>query len=222
MKITLVALAITLSVATMAAAQQVSSLQGRVVRWGTSDAIARATVELVGISAGNPAPYVAQTNGDGAFTFSGISPGQYRVVAKRSGYVNGEYGQRWPNGAGTVLTLPPGQLVSNVPVPLLQTGAISGVVRDGQGLPLGNAAVQAFKASYQTGRRILTPVQSVQSDDRGEYRLFWLTPGKYFIAARHPDLSTSPIRVGGISSGGMVVSRTGPGSAGPLPRYQQF
>lgn len=223
MKIALVAFAIAFSVATTASAQQVSSLQGRVVGWGSSEPIARATVELRSVAAGNPAPYVAQTNGDGAFAFSDIPSGQYRVFAKRSGYVNGEYGQRWPNGAGTALALPPGQAVSNVPVPLLQTGAISGVVRDGQGLPLGNATVQALKASYQTGRRVLTPVQSVQSDDRGEFRLFWLTPGKYFIAARHPDLSTSPIRVGGISiGGGGVGPAQGPGGGGFVPRYQQF
>jgi len=91
---------------------------------------------------------------------------------------------------------------------MLQTGMISGVVRDSLGAPLGNAEVQAFKATYQTGRRVLTKVQSVQSDDRGEYRLFWLTPGKYFVAARH---------VGGIRVGG-----GGPGRAGGPARYQQF
>jgi hypothetical protein len=223
MKIAVVACAIAFTVATTASAQEAASLQGRVVRWGSSEPIARATVELVSEASGNPAPYVVQTNGDGAFAFSDIPSGQYRVFAKRSGYVNGEYGQRWPNGAGTPLMLPPGQAVSNVPVPLLQTGTISGVVRDGQGLPLGNATVQAFKASYQTGRRVFTPAQSVQSDDRGEYRLFWLTPGKYFIAARHPNLSTSPIRVGGISMGGGGVGpQQGSDGAALVPRYQQF
>ena len=38
---------------------------------------------------------------------------------------------------------------------MLQTGTISGVVRDALGAPLGNAEVQAFKATYQTGRRVL-------------------------------------------------------------------
>src|SRR5207302_6021188 len=106
--------------------------------------------------------------------------------------------------------------VSNVPIPMLQTGAISGVIRDPLGMPLGNVEVQALKASYQTGRRVLTAVQSVQSDDRGEFRLFWLTPGKYFAVARHADLTFSPIRAAGIMVGGGV------GRGNGQPRYQQF
>jgi len=210
------ALIVLLGLTEPGAAQQVSSLQGRVVRWGSSEPIGRATVELLRVEPG-AAPYVAKTAGDGAFVFTNVPPGQYRVMSTRQGYVRGEYGQRWPNGVGTPLTLPPGQVVSNVPIPMLQTGAISGVVRDQLGRPVGNAEVVAFKATYGTGRRVLTRVQAVPSDDRGEYRLFWLTPGRYFVAARHPELSTSPIRFGGISMGG-----GGGGPAGAPPRYQSF
>jgi Carboxypeptidase regulatory-like domain len=213
------AIAIAVCIAHSAAAQtpQVSSLRGRVMRWGTTEPIAKASVELRGTDAGASAPYVATTTADGAFVFGEVPPGQYRLLASRPGYVSAEYGQRWPNGAGTPLTLPAGQAMSNVPVPMLQTGAISGTVRDPLGQPLGNAEVVAFKATFQTGRRSLTRVQSVQSDDRGDYRLFWLTPGRYFVAARHADLSNSPMRVGGISVGG----GGGIGPGGPV-RYQQF
>ena len=192
-----------------------SALQGRVVRWGTNEPIGKVSVELLRLQAGESAPFVTTTTGDGAFVFASVPPGQYRVTATRPGYVNAEYGQRWPNGAGRPLTLPAGQVVGNVPIPMLQTGAISGVVRDAFGAPLGNVEVQALKASYQTGRRVLTVAETVQSDDRGEFRLFWLTPGKYFVSARHPDLSNSPIRAGGISVGGG-------GGVGRAPRYQSF
>src|SRR5205814_439096 len=107
--------------------------------------------------------------------------------------------------------------VSNVPIPMLQTGAVTGVVRDAMGNPLGNVEVRALKASYQTGKRVLTAVQTVQSDDRGEFRLFWLTPGKYFVAARHADLTFSPIRAGGSMVGGAGF----PGASGTV-QYQQF
>lgn len=213
--------AIVLAFAVHAGAQtQVSSVQGRVVRWGTSDPVAKASVELRPAGAGNPAPYLATTTADGAFVFANVPAGQYRIVASRPGYVSAEYGQRWPNGAGTPIVLPPGQAVSNVPIPMLQTGTISGVVRDALGVPLGNAEVEAFKATYQTGRRVLTKMTSTVSDDRGEYRLFWLTPGKYFVAARHAELSNSPIRVGGVEMRG-GGGRGGPGAGGPI-RYQQF
>jgi hypothetical protein len=188
-----------------------------VVRWGSNDPIAKATVELRRIDSGNPAPYVARTTGDGLFIFSAVVPGQYRLLATRPGFVSAEYGQRWPSGAGTPLTIPAGQAVSNVPIPMLATGAISGTVRDQFGRPLGNAEVRAFKATYQTGQRELTKVQSVWTDDRGEYRLFWLTPGRYFFAARHPDLGSGPMRMGGLS----MVRGTGVGPNGPVG-FEQF
>src|SRR6185295_14822367 len=37
------------------------------------------------------------------------------------------------------------------------------------------------------GRRVMTIVQTVQTNDRGEYRLFWLTPGRYYVNAK-PDI----------------------------------
>ena len=179
-----------------------SSLQGRVVRWGTNEPLAKATVELRRVQTGPSAPFVATSAADGTFAFPGIPAGQYRVIATRAGFVRAEYGQRWPSGAGTALTVLAGQAISNVPIPMLQTGAISGTLRDQLGRPIGNADVDAYIATYKTGRRVLTKVQSVVSDDRGEYRLFWLTPGRYFVAARHPELSGGPMRVGGMTMGG--------------------
>jgi len=189
--------------ASVAAAQPAqSSLQGRVVRWGTHEPLAKATIELRRVQTGPAAPYIATSAADGTFVFTSIPAGQYRVIATRAGFVRAEYGQRWPNGAGTVFTVPPGQAIGNVPIPMLQTGAISGTVRDQFGRPLGNADVDAYTATYRTGHRVLTKVQSVVSDDRGEYRLFWLTPGRYFVAARHPELPGGPMRVGGFAMGG--------------------
>src|SRR5215472_14962899 len=167
--------------ASAAAAQSAqSSLQGRVMRWGTNEPVAKATIELRRVQTGTSVPYVAMSAADGTFVFASVPAGQYRVIATRAGFVRAEYGQRWPNGAGTLLSVPPGQAIGNVPIPMLQTGAISGTVRDQFGRPLGNADVDAYTATYRTGRRVLTKVQSVVSDDRGEYRLFWLTPGHYF------------------------------------------
>ena len=194
-----------------------SSLQGRVVRWGTADPIAKATVELRRVGAG-AAPYVTTTATDGTFVFAAVPPGQYRIVSKRAGYVNAEYGQRWPNGVGTPLTLPARQAVSNVPIPMLQTGALSGRVHDRLGQPIGGADVQALKATYQDGRRVLTIVQSAVSDDRGEFRLFWLPPGRYYLSARHPEISGSMMQF----SGGVMVGGGGGIGLKGTPAFQEF
>jgi Carboxypeptidase regulatory-like domain len=187
------------------------------MKWGTNEPIAKATVELRPVAAGGPPPYVAATTADGTFAFGAVRAGQYRIVVTRPGYVTAEYGQRWPNGAGTPLTIPPGQSVSNLPIPMLQTAAISGRVRDGLGQPIGSVEVQALKATYRDGRRVLTRVDSTVSDDRGEYRLFWLAPGRYYLSARHPEVGGGLMRLSqGFIGGG--------GPAGPNGeiQFQEF
>jgi hypothetical protein len=62
-------------------------------------------------------------------------------------------------------------------------GAISGRVYDSAGEPLVNVPVQALKYAYADGQRTLTVVKTDETDDRGEYRLFWLPPGQYYINA---------------------------------------
>ncbi len=66
---------------------------------------------------------------------------------------------------------------------LTPTGSIAGRVYDRDG-PVGKLQVQALRPIYRDGHRALTIVQSVQTDDRGEYRLFWLPPGRYYVTAK--------------------------------------
>ncbi len=190
-----------------------SSLQGVVVKWGTVDPVAKATVELRRLESETSAPYVATAAGNGMFVFAAVPPGQYRVVAMRAGYVNAEYGQRRTNGRGSTVTVAAGQQVTDVRVQMTATAAISGRIHDRFDRPLGNVEVQALKATYQDGRRVLTRVESVQSDDRGEYRLFWLTPGRYFVSARHPDVPGSAGSRMQLFARGMRTF--GPGPGGP-------
>jgi hypothetical protein len=137
------------------------------------------------------------------FRFENVPPGQYFVVAARSGFVDGEYGKRWPNGVGLPLTVAPGQAVGSIQIAMEATAAVSGRIRDRVDQPIGNVEVQALKATYQDGRRVLTRVASAQSDDRGEYRLFWLPPGRYYLRARHPDIGGGGLmRFGGFRLGG--------------------
>ena len=77
------------------------------------------------------------------------------------------------------------------------TGAISGRILNRYGEPVGNANVQALRYTYQEGRRTLTPIQTTRSNDLGEYRLFWMTPGQYVISAQ-------PVDALGVDPGGTI------------------
>jgi hypothetical protein len=64
----------------------------------------------------------------------------------------------------------------------------------------------AFSAIYRNGDRIVTMLELVHSDDRGEYRLFSLTPGRYYIAARLEDLTRRSVPLGFYPPGRMLAS----------------
>jgi len=77
--------------------------------------------------------------------------------------------------------------------PRQPTGVISGRVVDDDGRPMRGVQVQAFAASHRHGRRDMEPRGNVAAtNDRGEFRLFWLEPAAYYVIANPnplPDLS---------------------------------
>src|SRR5688572_21578029 len=103
--------------------QQTGSLQGVVIRAGSSDPVAKATVELEG---GGTAAQATTTESDGRFTFRNLPAGAYQVRVWRDGFAPAEYGQRWTGGPGVPIRLNPGQQVSAVQIPLTATASISG------------------------------------------------------------------------------------------------
>jgi hypothetical protein len=161
---------------------------------GSGDAIAGAAVQLKreGQAPDSENPK-AVTGADGKFTLSDVPPGRYRLYATRSGgpYVPVEYGQRTPTGEGIAFDLAAAQKMTGVQLAMSATSSISGRIYDEDGEPLGKAQVQALRSVYRDGRRVMTIVQSVETNDRGEYRLFWLAPGRYFVSAK-PDIPQMP------------------------------
>jgi hypothetical protein len=77
---------------------------------------------------------------------------------------------------------------------MLRGAIISGRVRDPNGQPLQTSQIAAFQISYQNGRKVIQQVNSRQTDDRGEYRLYWLPPGNYLIATlpRRTAINAAP------------------------------
>lgn len=151
------------------------SIQGVVIKSATGEPLAKAVVEL---RAENDAAVItndAITTDDGKFTFHSVRPGQYKIVAARAGYVEHEY--------ASAISVGSDQHIADVRLALTQTGTIYGHVVDRTGRPLTNATVRALKATYPEGRRTLKSEQTSITNDLGEFRLFWLTPGSYFLSA---------------------------------------
>jgi hypothetical protein len=125
---------------------------------------------------------VMVTDNDGAFRFPALTPGQYRIEASRGGYVSEAVGTRSAPDAPAIQVLNPGQSLSGIRLVLTPGGVISGRLVDERGEVVVGAVVQALKTTFSNGLRQHTLVQSVTSNDLGEYRLFMLKPGQYSIA----------------------------------------
>jgi hypothetical protein len=64
---------------------------------------------------------------------------------------------------------------------------IAGFLQDEFGEPVPKILVEALRRSYDArGNRTLSRAASALTNDRGEYRIFWLDPGEYFLYASTP------------------------------------
>jgi hypothetical protein len=136
-------------------------------------------------SAPNPADiFRARTGDDGRFVFADLKPGKYRLMASHPGgrYYPAEYGQRHPRSPGYDFVLDETQPI-RVRLEMAPMASVSGRVIGADGRPAPHAHVIAAEVGYQNGQRILSQMQGVETDDRGDYRLFWLPPGQYYIGA---------------------------------------
>jgi hypothetical protein len=153
-------------------------VQGVVVRDDSGDPLAKARVELRG---GSSEPTTVTTDGDGRFFFSNLSTGTYEISVRRDGFAPAEVGQKWPGGPGVALQLSPGRQVPSLVVRMVAASAISGRVAESNGQPLVNAQVQALKSTFQGELRVLIPVQQVRTSATGDFRLYGLPAGRYFV-----------------------------------------
>lgn len=162
-------------------------------------------------------PQSATTDAAGHFTFTNVQPGQYRIYADRENYVRAEYGQKTATGIGTPLTVTAVQ-VHTADISMSQSGLISGKVIDSYGEAVAQASVQAMSYTYANGQRTLAQAGSAQTSDLGEYRLFSLPPGEYFVTVIPRPDAGGPAGRGGAANpqGGAGALAQLLGSAGGL------
>jgi hypothetical protein len=168
-----------------------------VVTGATGGLPAEAALVTVSGNVASPIPSVT-TDASGRFSFQNLAAGLYSLQALRDGYARQSYGQRTLGGPATALRLAAGQSIPNVVMALVPAGNVSGVIRSLEGQPQAGVPVQLLRVTYNSnGQRAFQVEGTVRTNDRGEYRLYWLTPGSYFVSA---GSAPGPNRTAGANS----------------------
>ena len=177
-----------------------SAIRGQVVAADTGAPLRRAVVRAFSQGGSNG---IGQTDAEGRYEITQLPAGRYFVSAQRSGYVNLQFGQRSPNQPGTPLEIVDGQALDKVNFALPRGGAISGRIVDELGEPIASVQVTVHRFAYMGGSRRLVGAGSDggndRTDDLGQYRLFGLPPGEYYLAATLRNMEFMPMNAASVT-----------------------
>jgi protocatechuate 3,4-dioxygenase beta subunit len=165
-----------------------ATLRGRVFAGDTGQPLRKAQVRINStgpFAAGQQAENrLAITDATGRFEFRQLRAGRYSLQAQKGSYLTLQWGQRGPNDAGKPLEVLDGQTIERVDFSLPRGGVITGRVLDEFGDPAADVQVAAMRPQNMGGTRRLLPIsRTVTTNDIGEFRLFAIPPGSYYLSA---------------------------------------
>ncbi|HKY20876.1 MAG TPA: carboxypeptidase-like regulatory domain-containing protein [Vicinamibacterales bacterium] len=174
-----------------ASSSEGATVSGVVVAMGSESPVRGAHVSLVG--AGTRRANTAITDERGGFLFSGVAPGTYAMTVSKPGFVAVSYGELRPGsgrGASHIHLAPAQRFNARLSMP--KGSVLTGKVVDEKGEVVARTAVRATRVETQMGRRIMHFAGHDQTDDRGIYRIYGLTPGQYVVSVT-PTTDSAPL-----------------------------
>jgi hypothetical protein len=179
------------------------SVTGTVIVAGTSAPVAEADVTILT----SDGLLETTTDASGRFSFANVPAGRQTVQIRADGFYGIPTTPDTPYLARieVPVTVTSGATPVTIPnVSMVQSGTITGKVVDPLGKPMPFVRVQALR--YVAGTRITDlPIITLRAtDDRGEYRMFFVPPGEYLIRAFLGD--------------GVMASPSTPPNTGEIPR----
>lgn len=136
--------------------------------------------------------YAVQSDSSGRFILKDVPAGRYQFLATHNGYVDHYYQSNSPD-EGAILALQAGQEVKDILFRMTLAAVITGRVSDEDSEPMASVQVVALRKPTQeemeewryfpSRSEQLLPAAAAQTDDRGQYRIFGLRAGEYYIKA---------------------------------------
>jgi hypothetical protein len=138
-----------------------------------------------------------RADGNGHFLFQHVEPGQYRLMAERQGFYSDESKREYQ----PMIEVAAGQYLKSVPVRLMPTAAVSGEIVDEYSDDVQNVEVTLLATEMRLGQMFLRPAAKAITDDRGQYRIAGLRPGRYYLVAEYQSKKPADTLVANITAG---------------------
>jgi uncharacterized protein (DUF2141 family) len=137
-------------------------------------------------------PQRVVTDQDGNYKIANLIAGSYQVTPSAPAYVFTDNNQRQRS-----IIVGDGENVENIDFALVRGGVITGRITDADSRPVIQQQVKLFRVDQSTGNNRPSIYASSTSftDDRGIYRAYGITPGRYTVSVGRGELSP-----GGFSS----------------------
>ena len=159
-----------------------ATVRGHVFAADTGQPLRKAQVRLIATEIRENR--LATTDEQGAYEFTDVKPSRYTVVASKGSYVTLGYGQVRSADAAKPIEVLDRQTVERLDIALPHGGIITGRIVDDFGEPLSDVNVQIQRYQFVQGRRTLIPTgRSSFTNDLGEFRVFGIAPGQYYLSA---------------------------------------
>ena len=154
------------------------AVRGMVIDVTTQEPLAKVKVDMAS-DAGES--FIVWTDDEGKFAIEQVAPGRHSLNIFRNGYasvVEGIHGSVRPL---EMLDVGPGEVIDDLVFGMRPAAVITGRVVDEDGDAFEGLMVEAFQLAYENGRRAPRVRGIDRTNDRGEYRIYGLAPGKYYV-----------------------------------------
>lgn len=177
----LIALALAAPLAAQSAPEDTppAIIEGSVINIQNSRTIPRASVTLLRVK--GTGSKSQRCDGSGHFIFKNVEPGIYRLTAQRQGFFSDERKREYQ----PMLEVGAGEHIKNMAVRLMPAAIVSGEVLDEYNDPVSDVEVRLLVIQMKLGQMYLRVAGKAITDDRGQYRVAGLHPGRYYMVAEY-------------------------------------
>ncbi|WP_031495301.1 carboxypeptidase regulatory-like domain-containing protein [Bryobacter aggregatus] len=180
-------------------------ITGKVLNAITGEPVRKATVTLQPAgaqggaqtlsSAASARAISASTDNAGAFVFESVNAGTYRLSGEKTGFIRTNFGGRGGGAIGSQLVVGnSGAEIPDVIVRITPQGVVSGRILDEDGEPMEGVSVQLIRPQYFANQRRMMGTGGNQTNDKGEFRVTNVAPGRYYVQIQNMRMGGAPLQ----------------------------